>query len=89
MTSEFGRIITNTRPIGAEIYLDGDPVLDSLGKIAKTPTVILNAIEGIHYVTFRRLGYNDTTITIDVSSGSYSIARAILDASIIRYPMML
>lgn len=89
MTSEFGRIITNTQPSGAYIYLDGELVLDSLMQVAKTPMVILNALEGYHYVTFRRFGYNDTTITVYVSKGSYSQARAVLDTSRIRYPMML
>lgn len=89
MTSEFGRIIVNTQPAGAYVYLDGEPVLDSLGQVAKTPTVVLNAIEGYHYITFRRFGYNDTTITVDVPKGSYSQARAVLDTSRIRYPMML
>lgn len=89
MASEFGRIITNTRPSGAYIYLDGELVLDSLMRVAKTPIVILNALEGYHYVTFRRFGYNDTTITVHVSKGSYSQARAVLDTSQIRYPMML
>lgn len=89
MTSELGRIIVDTRPVGAEIYIDGEIILDSLGRVAKTPTVILSATEGIHYITFRKLGYNDTTISTNVSNRSYSIARAILDTSMIRYPMML
>lgn len=74
MTPEFGRMIVNTQPIGAYIYLDGEPVLDSLGQVAKTPTVILNVLEGYHYVTFRRFGYSDITTVVDVSKGSYSQA---------------
>ena len=37
--TRFGRLIVNTRPANLEIYLDGMPVLDSLGRIVKSPTM--------------------------------------------------
>lgn len=86
---KFGHIIANTRPNDVEVYLDGKPVLDSSGQIAKTPTMLLNVLEGIHTITFSKSGYDSTTISINVYENSYSDARAILNTQLIRYPMML
>lgn len=89
MTNKFGRIIANTRPSGLDIHMDGRAVLDSSGNIGKTPTIILNVSAGLHNVTFSKLGYDTTTITINVQEGTYCYARAILTTKSIRYPMML
>lgn len=86
----FGYIVANTRPDGAEIYLDGKTVIDQSGQIAKTPTTILGVLEGIHAITFRKAGYNDITVTVDVSEGLPSDAYAILyTKQTMRYPKML
>ena len=87
--TRFGRIIANTRPNNIEIYLDGMPVLDSDGQIARTPTIILNVSEGIHNVTFSKLGYDTTTVMVNVQECLYCYARAILATKSIRYPLML
>ena len=87
--TRFGKLIANTRPNNVEIYLDGQPVLDSSGRIAKTPTMIQNVSEGIHNVTFSKDGYDNTTVTVNVQEGLDSDVRAILNTSQIRYPMML
>jgi hypothetical protein len=85
-----GSIVTNTRPANVDVYLDGQPVLDSSGQIAKTPSVLSGIAEGVHMVTFRKEGYNDTTIHVDVAEKSYSDAYAILNPSqMMRYPKML
>lgn len=89
INSELGRIIANTRPARADIYLDGHIVMDTSGKIAKTPTVIHNISEGIHTMTFSRSGYNDITISINVEKGYSTHARAVLNTSMWAYPMML
>lgn len=87
--TRFGRLIVNTRPDNAEIYLDGQPVLDSSGRIAKSPTMILNVSEGIHNITFSKDGYNDITVMTNVQEGFDSDVKAMLNTSQIRYPMML
>lgn len=87
--TKFGRLIVNTRPGNVEIYLDGQPVLDSSGRIAKSPTMILNVSEGIHNVTFSKDGYDNTTVMVNVQEGFDSDVKAILNTSQIRYPMML
>ena len=89
MTVKLGRIIANTRPTGLDIYLDGKPVLDPPGNIARTPTLILNDVIGPHNVTFSKLGYDSTTVMVYVQEGLDCYARAILTTKSIRYPFML
>lgn len=84
-----GRIIANTRPGRADIYLDGDIVMDTSGRIAKTPTVVHNVSEGMHTLTFSKAGYNDITLSVNIVRGSDCHARAILDTSKWSYPLML
>lgn len=85
----FGNIIVGTSPGGAEVYLDGKPILDSQRRIAKTPSMILGVLEGTHNVTFIKLGYNDTTISVNVLEEQYVKAYAILNTAMMRYPIML
>lgn len=89
LKSSPGRIVANTRPGRAKIYLDGEAVLDSSGQIAKTPTIIYNVAEGMHTVTFSKSGYSDITIVANVLEGSDYNARAVLDTSKWSYPLML
>lgn len=89
MIAKLGRIIVNTRPVGLDIYLDGQPVLDVTGNIARTPTVITNVVSGPHNVTFSKPGYDTTTVTVNVEEDNDTYARAILATKLIRYPMML
>jgi hypothetical protein len=69
--------------------MDGQPILDSSGRIAKSPTMVLNVSEGIHNITFSKDGYDNTTVTVSVQEGFDSDVKAILNTSQIRYPMML
>lgn len=85
---EYGHIIANTNPGGADIYLDGNPVLDSSNKIAKAPSLILNVLKGLHTVTFAKDGFENMTFTVNVSNG-YSEINAILNTINMRYPKML
>ncbi len=87
--TRFGKLIVNTRPGNVEIYLDGQPVLDYAGRIAKTPTIILNVSKGIHNITFSKDGYDNTTVMVNVQEGFDSEVKAILNTSQIRYPNML
>jgi hypothetical protein len=87
--TRYGRLIVNTRPANLEIYIDGTPVLDSLGRIAKSPTIILNVSEGIHNITLSKDGYDTITVMTNVREGFDSDVKAILNTSQIRYPMML
>src|SRR3972149_10384891 len=82
-------IIADTRPGRANIYLDGEIILDSSGQIAKTPTIIHNVTEGTHTVTFSKSGYSDITILANVQKESDCHARALLNTSMFSYPMMM
>ncbi len=84
-----GNIIADTRPGRADIYLDGEVVIDPSGKIAKTPTIIRNVSEGMHTVTFSKSGYSDITILANVSQWNDYHAKALLNTSMFSYPMML
>ena len=89
LKSSSGHIITDTRPGRAEIYLDGEPVMNTSGQIARTPTVIQNVPEGVHTITFSKPGYTDITIIANVLKGSDCHARALLNTSMFSYPLML
>jgi hypothetical protein len=74
----YGHMVTSTIPDGAEIYLDNRPVIDINGNIATTPSSVTGIITGTHTVTFKKVGYMNTSITINIQNGLYSDARAIL-----------
>jgi hypothetical protein len=87
--SSSGRIIADTRPGRADIYLDGEAVLDSSGQMAKTPTVIYDVTKGVHTVTFSKSGYGDITVIANVLEGADCHTRAFLNTSMMSYPLML
>lgn len=74
----FGHMVVNTMPDGAEIYLDGQPVLDSVGNVATTPASVLDIAVGIHRVTFRKFGYFDENVDVFIENGLYSDVSAVL-----------
>jgi PEGA domain len=71
-------MVTSTSPDGAETYLDDQPVRDINGNISTTPSSITGIITGIHRVTFKKAGYTDTSVTVNIQNGMYSDARATL-----------
>ena len=83
------RIIADSRPGRADVYLDGEPVMDTSGNIARTPTVIHNVSKGIHTVTFSKSGYTDITIVTNILEEYDYHARALLNTSMFSYPLML
>ena len=74
----YGGVSANTSPEGAEIYLDGKPVLDINGDIATTPSSLTRIISGTHTVTFKKAGYVDTDVIVNIQGNLYSDARATL-----------
>ena len=74
----YGHMVASTSPDGAEIYLDGQPVLGINGNVAATPSSITGIVTGIHTVTFKKAGYIDTSVTVEIQNGLYSDARATL-----------
>jgi hypothetical protein len=74
----YGHMVTSTSPDGAETYLDGQPVRDINGNISTTQSSITGIITGIHTVTFRKVGYRDANVTVNIQNGMYSDARATL-----------
>ena len=74
----YGHMVASTSPDGAEIYLDGQHVLDINGNVATTPSSVTGIITGVHTVTFKKAGYIDTSVTVEIQNGLYSDARATL-----------
>ncbi len=88
--TKYGYIVANTRPYGADIYIDGQPIYDTIGSIIRTPTLISNIVEGLHSLTFRKIGFDDITVMLNVTEGLYSDVGVMLNTSqFFRYPMML
>ena len=73
-----GYLVATTRPDGAEVYLDGKPVLDTIGRVVTTPVTVLNITTGKHRVTFRKDGYFDEDVYVYIENGLYSDAYAVL-----------
>lgn len=80
----YGHIVANSIPDGAEVYLDGKPVFDSIGRVTTTPVTILGISTGIHRITFRKTGYIDENVDTLIQNGLYSDAYAILKQTAIQ-----
>lgn len=74
----YGHIVATTIPDRADIYLDGQPVLDWTGNIATTPITILYVATGTRRITFKKQGYFDEDIYVFVQNGLYSDAYTML-----------
>ena len=68
----YGHMVTSTIPNGAEIYIDGQHVLDTNGHIATTPSTVTGIVTGLHTVTFKKAGYIDVNILVEIKNGLYS-----------------
>ena len=74
----YGHMVASTSPDKADIYIDDQPVRDINGNIAMTPSSVTGINTGTHMVTFKKVGYIDTSITVEIQNGLYSDARATL-----------
>jgi hypothetical protein len=62
-TPSSGRIIVNTIPAGASVYLDG-------ASRGRTPMVLQNISEGVHQIRLEAVGYEDTALVVEVKPGA-------------------
>jgi hypothetical protein len=62
-TPSAGRIIVNTIPAGASVYIDG-------ANEGRTPIVLRNVSEGVHQIRLEALGYEDTPLVAEVKPGA-------------------
>jgi len=67
-----GSVFVDTRPRGAEVWLDQRLV-------GETPILIPNVSVGVHEVEFRHDGYRDWVTTVQVGSSSQARVTASLD----------
>lgn len=63
-----GAIIAVSIPPGAEIFIDGQRVIE---ESSKTPTIVHNVPAGRHIIVFRLIGYLDEIISVDIPQGGY------------------
>lgn len=67
-----GVIRAYSTPDGAEVYIDGRPAIDSIGKVVKTPATIYNVPAGVRQVSFRMPGQLEEMKLVDVMEGAWS-----------------
>jgi serine/threonine protein kinase len=61
--AESGRLVVNTVPANASVYLDGSDR-------GRTPLVIEGVAPGIHHVSVEARGYNSSSLIADVKTGA-------------------
>ena len=67
-----GTLRVYSEPYGANIYIDGNPVLDQSGNIATTPVTITGVPDGIRQVILAMPGNFDEMKLVDIYPGAYS-----------------
>jgi hypothetical protein len=70
--SNVGTIQAFSEPEGAEIYIDGKPVLDQSENIVRTPITITDIPDGIREVTFTMDEYFEEIIPVEIYPGECS-----------------
>lgn len=82
MQPNTGTIRMYSTPEGAEIYIDGNPLRDTSGNIAKTPLILNYVNAWPHWVIFKMPGYFDEIKLVGVIEGRtsdvYAVMRPIL-----------
>ncbi len=71
---ETGTVMVNTRPGGAEVYVDGRLV-------GATPLTLVDVAPGSHAIRLVRAGYREWTTTIDVAAGQEVLVAASLEGT--------
>lgn len=65
-------------PPGADIYIDRNPVRDSIGNIVKAPAILTDIPQGLYIITLKLIGYDDDIITATVVGGYYASIYGVL-----------
>jgi len=73
-----GTVNVTSIPPGAQIFIDGNPLLDEKGVIRKAPIILTDVPEGYHKFTYILEGYFKTNVVADVIAGEVADAGAIL-----------
>lgn len=78
MQPNTGSIRMYSIPEGAEIYIDGNPLRDTSGNIAKTPLTLTDVNAWPHWIIFKMSGYFDEIKLAGVIKGRTSDVYAIM-----------
>lgn len=76
LIQSYGTIRMYSTPEGAEIYIDGNPLRDASGNIAKTPLILTGVNAWLHWVIFKMSGYFDEIKLVGVIEGRISDVHA-------------
>lgn len=83
--SNVGVLQACSEPEGADIYIDGNPVLDQSENMVRTPATITGIPDGVRQVTFTMDGYFDEIIPVEVYPGECSDVTATMRPSYQKY----
>lgn len=67
-----GMVKVYSFPDNVEIHMDGNPIRDASGNIARTPSIVSDIPPGAHQMTFKMLGYYDEIRLVDIRAGMQS-----------------
>lgn len=73
-----GTIRIYSIPEGAEIYIDGNPLRDISGNVAKTPLILTGVNVWPHLAIFKMHGYFDEIKLVGVIEGRTSDVYAVM-----------
>lgn len=73
-----GTVNVTSIPPGAQIFIDGNPLLDEKGVIRTAPIILTDVPEGYHKFTYILQGYSKANVIADVITGQVADAGAIL-----------
>ena len=74
VAAEMGTVMVNSRPGGADVYLDGRLV-------GATPLTLVDVQPGSHAVRLVRAGYREWTTTVDITAGQEVLVAASLEGT--------
>ena len=67
-----GTVKVYSFPENVEIHMDGNPIRDMSGDIAKTPSIVTEIPPGAHQMVFKKPGYYDEIRLVDIRAETQS-----------------
>lgn len=77
-----GTVNVTSVPLGAQIFIDGEPLMGENGQIRKTPIILTNVPEGYRRFTYLLDGYYKENVIAEVIVGQVTDAGAMLSPKV-------
>lgn len=71
-------VFIDTKPRGADIFIDDMLMVDDLCRVIKTPIIMTDVPKGLRKFTFKLSGYYNETVIVDIVEGSSNTVFGIL-----------